>query len=507
MRQWLSSSQDHHSYAPFQTQRNGSCKFVPLTRHPATMDITYTLQRLCLQPTTQPYVHVMFLEYPATSLLSNRPGLGLRMEPPKAALYREAPNSDKYFLGEQGLDFFVRFLVRDPNLASLCSSETIDIAIDRLSHHAGRSILEVVTVSDDSYSEGGLIFRLTTTWHDGHKKEVKVFQMSEGEWRDILNQQSSRLWTRFLQDLFSRTSDRAYLHVERQLQGSAYSPVNALKWNAYEVLDANRLLALNMRKIREQGALLCLEPIRDFYGDENRVFTVRLPCEHETTVCVADLKNLSLAACIDATCPHCSRVILPNRDITHAMQSVERRRRQRKALDETLWKHLEARKVDREVKVKTSGTILCQALTHALKSLRVPESVSPRSLAPAWSDETAVFIKQVRVQHGGERGGMFLIMLGDLHDYVVCTIDAVTWDCNGIAIADISDQLFPGWHVFAQRWIKRTMALMAIPAYAGEDVWQVSGEVPDDDICFDDEEEVLGGETDIGALLGGISLL
>lgn len=158
MRQWLYSSQDHYSYAPTHTQRNGFCIFAPLTRHPATMDITYTLQRLCLQPTTQPCVHVLFLEYPATSLLPNRPGLGLRMEPPKAALHREAPNSDKYFLGEQGFDFFVRFPVQDSNSASHCSSETIDAAIDRLSHHAGRSILEAVTVSDDNYGEGGLIF-------------------------------------------------------------------------------------------------------------------------------------------------------------------------------------------------------------------------------------------------------------------------------------------------------------------------------------------------------------
>jgi hypothetical protein len=118
-----------------------------------------------------------------------------------------------------------------------------------------------------------------------------------------------------------------------------------------------------------------------------------------------------------------------------------------------------------------------------------------------------VFIKQVKLEHGSERGGIFPKTLGNLNDYLVRTIDAVTWDCNGIRVADMSDQLFPGWQVFIRRWRERTMALMAISDYVGEDVWQVSGEVPDDDICFDDEEEVLGGETDIGALLGGVSLL
>lgn len=174
-RQWLYSSQNRHSYAPIRTQRNGFRDFLPLTHHPATMDITYTLQRMCLQPTTQKNSHVIFLEYPVTSLIPNRPGVGLRMSPPKAALYREAPNSDKFFLGEHGLEFFVRFSVEDSSVAKHSSSATIDTAIDRLSHSGGRSILEAVTVSDHNYSESGYIFRLTTIWHDNREKEVSHF--------------------------------------------------------------------------------------------------------------------------------------------------------------------------------------------------------------------------------------------------------------------------------------------------------------------------------------------
>lgn len=470
------------------------------------MDITYTLQRMCLQPTTQSRSHTLFLEYPVTTLLPNRRGIGLRMAPPKAALYREAPNSDKFFLNEQGLDFSIRFFVRKSNSADRKNgaSMTIDAAIDRLALGGGRSILEAVTVSDDNYNESGYIFRLTTIWHDSRGKEVRNFKMSESEWRHLLNLDASKPWTHLLQDLFTRASDRAYLHVERQLQGSQYSPIDALKWNAYEILDGNRLLALNMRKIREEGTLLCLEPIREFYGDENRVFTVRLPCEHETTVSVGHLKSLSLAACMDATCTSCGRVILPQRDITHAIHSAERRRRQRKALDETLWKHMEARTTDRKASIQTPGTILCQALTHALKSMQVPESVSPRSVCPAWSGQAAAILELVKEQHA-TFSHSFSWTMGDLYDYLVRTVDSVVFDCSGLSHADMTDQVFPGWAVFVRRWIDRTMALMAVPGYAGEDVWAVSGEVPDDDICFYDEEEVLGGDADIGALLGGVS--
>lgn len=430
------------------------------------------------------------------------------MTPPEAALYREAPNSDKYFLQEQGLDFVVRFPIRAPKHADHGAGKftTIDTAIDRLSHGGGRSILEAVTVSEDNHSEGGYMFRLTTIWHASREKEVRHFQMSESEWRYTINQDASKPWTHLFQDLFTRASDRAYLHVQRQLQGSAYSPIDALKWNAYEVLDANRLLALNMRTVREQGALLCLEPIRDFYGDENRVLTVRLPCEHESTVSIAHLRSLSRVACIDAICPTCGRVILPNRDIMHANHSAERRRRQRKALKETLWKHIEARNPGREAKIDMSGAILCQALTHALKSMQVPESVSPRLVCPAWSDEATAVLQHVRQEYGACLY-TFSMTMGDLYAYLLRTVDAVVFDVSGLHHADLSDQIFPGWAVFVRRWIDRTIALMGIPGYAGADVWQVSGEVPDDDTCFDDEEEVLGGDTDIGALLGGVSLL
>jgi hypothetical protein len=471
------------------------------------MDIASTLQRMCLQPTTQPHVHVLFFEYPVTSLLPNRPGVGLRMEPPKAALYRESPNADKYFLGEQGLDFFARFPVQRSKLArpERGSLFTIGNAINRLTQGGGRSILEAVTVSDDNYSEGGFIFRLTTVWHDSREKEVRQFCLSESEWRDVLSQDDSKLWTHLLQDLISRASDRAYLHVERQLQGTQYSPIDALKWNAYDILDANRLLALNMRQIRLQGTLLCLEPIREFAGDDSRVLTVRLPCEHETTVCVAYLRTLSLAACIDMACPCCGKTILPDRDIRHAIHSVERRRRQRKALDEILWKHIEARTTQPSMRIDTSGAVMCRALTHALQSMRVPGSVSPRSICPAWSSEVAAILERVRDAHG-DSFELFSSALRDVHGHLMQTVDTVVRECSGLRHVELSDQIFPGWASSIDRWMQRALALMAIPGYAGEDVWTVSNEVPDDDICLDDEEKVLGGDVDIGALLNGVSL-
>jgi hypothetical protein len=471
------------------------------------MDIASTLQRLCLQPTSQPHSHVLFLEYPATALLPTRPGIGLRMEPPKAALYRETPNLEKYFLGEQGLDFFVSFKVehRRPIESAYRPRASIATAIARLSRAGGRSTLEAVTVFDDDHGESGYIFRLTTLWHNLDPKEIHDFWVSEREWQDMLSMSETKPWTDLLVNLFTRASDRAYSHVERQLKGTQYFAIDALKWGVYRISTANELLALNMRVVHEEETLLCLLPIRDLSGDEHRVLPVRLPCEHATTVTIAWLKTLSWAECIDMACPTCGKVILPNRDIMHARHSIERRRRQRKALDQVLWKHLEAAKTNHGTRVDTSGALIVSALTHALQSMQIPESVSPRQLCPAWSAEAAAVLAKSRKAYRHSSGNLSAT-LRDIHGHLMRTVDVALEEYSGLRNAGMTDHVFPGWSSFLKRWLERTMELLAIPEYAGEDVWAVFSEVPDEDICFDSEDGILGGDVDIGKLMGGVSL-
>lgn len=472
------------------------------------MELTATIQRLSLEVTIQSRFHVLFMRYPVTDLLPDHPGIGLRMQSPKAALHREKPDLDRYMLREHGLEFYVRLPVTTTGSSSLEGSFHTDLgtAITQLARGGGRSTLDVVTVSDNDLEARGYIFRLTTLWHDSGHQDVHDFHINETEWKDLLGMRDQRSWTNLLLDLFSRSSDRAYLHVERQLQGSKHCPVDALKWNAYDILTANRLLAINMREVRTQGTLLCLLPIRDFYGDSERVFTVRLPCEHECEISIAFLKTLSLASCIDMACSTCGQIVLPDRDILHAQHSAERLRRQRKALDEVLWKHVEAKTSDRNARIVTSGAIVCQGLTHALHSMQVPESVSPGQICPADSPEAGSILDQLKKTYG-HSSDAFSTTVEDLHSHLLRTVDVVLRETTGLENADMSNHIFPGWSAFVRRWLGRTMALVAMPDYAGEDVWELFGEVPDDDICFSGKEEVLGGDVDIGTLMDEVSLL
>jgi hypothetical protein len=312
-------------------------------------------------------------------------------------------------------------------------------------------------------------------------------------------------WTDLLVNMFTRASDRAYLHVERQLKGTQYFAIDALKWDVYGISTANELLALNMRVVHEEGTPLCLIPIRELRGNELQVLTVRLPYEHGTTVTIAWLKGLSWAECIDMACPTCGKVILPNRDIMHARHSIERRRRQRKALDQVLWKHIEAAKPGFETRMDTSGALICRALTHALQSMQIPEFVSPRKLCPAWSAEATAILTRSRTAYR-KSSRVFSATLRGVHSHLMRAVDVALEEYSGLRNADMTDHVFPGWSVFMRRWLERAIALVAMPGYNGEDVWEVFGEVPDEDICFDSEDGVLGGNVDIGKLMGGVSL-
>lgn len=125
------------------------------------MDVTASLQRLHLQPDTHLYCHILFLEYPATSLIPSSPigRFSLRLQQPKDAAYREMPDLGKYFLQERGLDYFIRYDVTQRYFQGFPRPKFTDLpsAIDQLSVCGGRSVLEAVTISDDKLGEDSYI--------------------------------------------------------------------------------------------------------------------------------------------------------------------------------------------------------------------------------------------------------------------------------------------------------------------------------------------------------------
>lgn len=469
------------------------------------MDITTKLKRLQLQVDTQPNSHMLFIEYPATSLIPSSPDsrFSLRLQPPKDAAYREMPNPLNNSLKGRSLEYFVRYNVILPQIRGFLRSEFCDLspAIEQLSDCGGKSVLEAITVADNQSGENGYFFRLTTDWHGGGR-HVHTFQMGEEAWRHLSGLQTSDPWTSLLQDLFSRASDRAYLHVKCRLQDSEYLATDANAWDCYDLSTTNELLALNMRQIKQHENLLCLEPLRDLRGNSNEQVLVRLPCDHERRVSVALLKALTRAECIDFACQMCGQSIMPETDIARAEKSVERRRRRRHAVDQILWNRVVTENEDLGITMHITGGALSHALCHALRSMRVPESMTPRKLCPGWSIEADAVLKNILAAY--QVGSPFIVgtmdeIYGTLMRMVDAAVQPCSFDDTGVSVSCT----VPDWAAFSAQWIERTVKLATFFAYAGEDIWTVFGEVPGEEICV---EEDGAGMEDIQTLVNMISL-
>lgn len=470
------------------------------------MDIVASLQRVQLPADTHTHCHMLFLEYPATSLITSHPthSQNFRLQPPEDAPYREMPDISKYSLQERGLDYFVRY---DVSQRYIEGNPTLDVAnltsaINQLSSCGGRSVLEAVTISDNQLGEEGYVFRLSTLWHGSGARQTHLFRLNEAQWRQISTLAEAKPWSSLLLDLFSRASDRAYFHVQRQLHATQYLSTDAPRWDCHSNSTANELLALNMRRVRRRGTMVCLEPIRDLWGENTERFTVRLPCEHEMTTSIKSLKSLSKAQCIDASCPTCGRNIMQERDIIHAEHSLERRRRQRAAADEILWNRVITENPRLVINMHVSGRILSHALCHALRSMQVPELVTPRALCPAWSPEASAALYKILTAYEAESSGIqgtMEVMYELLMTFVDIAVQELSFRTTGFSVLST----FPGWTAFSCKWIERTVKLATMAGYLGEDIWAVFGEEPGEDLCVD---EACREVDDLEALVDGITL-
>lgn len=189
-------------------------------------------------------------------------------------------------------------------------------------------------------------------------------------------------------------------------------------------------------------------------------------------------------------------------DIIQAEHSIERRRRQRAAVDEILWKRVIAENPSLVINMHASGRILSHALCHALRSMQEPESVTPRALCPAWSPEASAALYKILAAYQAESSwieGTMEVMYELLMTFVDIAMQELSFRNTGFS----APSTFPGWTAFSCKWIERTVRLATMAGYAGEDVWAVVGEEPGEELPVDrDCCEV----DDLQALVDGITL-
>lgn len=180
-------------------------------------------------------------------------------------------------------------------------------------------------------------------------------------------------------------------------------------------------------------------------------------------------------------------MILPIRDVVKYHCSLERRQRERKRCDEQLWQRIERHSGTAWLSV--TAPALLQALRHALRSLRVPESANPRVLSPAQSLEAAVVLRKISQFCDNASRGVSG-STEEVHTMIFAEAQSALQELYGCAPFEPAICTLPGWSPFLDRWLERTVKLAAQLDYQGEDEWQVYGEVPDSDIVFEDESKL-----------------
>lgn len=192
-------------------------------------DISSAFDTMALEmPVTQ--YHMLHLTYPALHLLP--PGAHLFLTPSTDCSYRERPRVGTYHLDD--LSFFHRFpatsQVYHAPTNEQGSSDLLDIST--LAAVSGESRLECVSYIDtDSVVQHAV--HLTVSWSDQDGEVNYFFQLSDRDLQLTLSLNvvcSVHLWLDLLSNLIYRRSDRAYLHVEKQLQ--AQDPAAAAQQEA-----------------------------------------------------------------------------------------------------------------------------------------------------------------------------------------------------------------------------------------------------------------------------------
>lgn len=414
------------------------------------------------------------------------------MEPPKSAAYRSRPDQTRFFLDQFGLEYFVRF----PTTANCQTATTMQgqlpliNKIQQLASCGGQNTLEVVTVTHEASGNAGYLVRRTTQTYAGPSEAIWECTLSQDKWYELMSSPEAKAWSLLLDDLITRKSDRAYLHVQQRLAINETPSIEVLRWADSPPQTANEILALNMRQITDTPGMLRLEPIRYLDPMSAELLLVRLPCEHEMQISEQAIAAFSEQQCLDAQCPTCDGAILPSRDITKFHCSLERRRQVRKRCDEHLW-----RRIEREDSgwLSVDAPFLAKALRHPLRSMQVPQSPSPSVLSPAQSLETAAILrKTLKLCENATRGVKGTTE--EVHSMIMEEAQDALRELYGCAPHEAAICTLPGWSPFLARWLERPVKLAAQLDYQGEDEWEVYGGVPDADIIFEDESAVDGVE-------------
>lgn len=318
---------------------------------------------------------------------------------PKDVAFREHPNYYDFHLDTFSPEHVVYLGLTSGEQLSLHGSNTaadLKAAVCSITKAAGRSTIFAVQVRRReevfTHIELESTFATPLDVDEGDAQtEHKMFDLSEIEWENLV--QSPEPWVSLLEDLMTRSTDLAFLTVDKTLRNMDPDTREqddmslAISWRSQCPRSAKELFKHRLQPVDEMVDL-------DFLAESDGAVEVSMPCGHVVSVTAYAIINATYDDCIQQCCPECQRRILQTSDdrelaLRQALQDRDDHRS-----SQTTWMNLELEVRD-NWRQRVVMKHLLTALQQAAKSLTTPESAVPALLAPHCCEETATAIESI----------------------------------------------------------------------------------------------------------------
>ena len=371
-------------------------------------DLIAAFERAGIAQARKPLFHNMRMSFPVRDIIPSDATPYLK--PPKHVEFREKPRRNTYLLLKPSLDFDHRFAAK----TAIFSAAQIDRPsfwivpnqlvklVDGLQDIAGES--ELAMVSYKRHYDFDVIYglRLRTIFQSGEKMEWN-FHYSVDQFETFYDLADEREWLTLMLSIIDRESDRAFLHVQRNIEAAdpqfaeSQEASLARRWNRKRVPSATELLMRKLQHVHDHVVTLLSELDRENWTSHPREsLCVLLPCGHEDHISYKQSIALTVEQCLHSKCADCGKYVLTEHDAAILAIAAEKQIRKAFQRDSVYWETFDEdfRNPNLQLHIKTSQ--VSKALVEALESLRAPESATPAAISLIDIPETVVVMASLR---------------------------------------------------------------------------------------------------------------
>jgi hypothetical protein len=450
-------------------------------------DLSSAFESLGFVPNTSPpeQYHTLNITYPALNLLPDNNNTPPYLYPPKDLHFRQRPRLDRYHLTPTNLSFFHRIPVnRLLGLAfaslysgTLHADEFLKL-ISSLVKAPGQSTLEIVSFESEDPEHGTCIYHIfhaTVSRAGTNISTLHTCQMSDRELKSLFKiygpswshgAAGRHTWLALAKNLIYRESDRACLHVARQLEASttpAYRGEGAhwaRDWETSKLNSGSFLLASRLQCQLGNGEWIPVHDLdrENLFAHSHEQMQFLLPCGHEASFALKALSMTQDSKSAEVACVECGEKVLGDKEMAELALRLEYQQRASFCYSDAEYSDakipLSAPGHGRDLEIPPGA--LHRALQDALVSLRVPESASPRALSLVGVAETKAVLRDLQLKAAA--AGQASVRL------TPCALWDALMESSMMTLTGMfesgSGNLPPGFIEFMGKWLTRAVNLL-----------------------------------------------